>query len=100
MTTYEREHNGSTPAEDGERAARAEAREALKARDEKRRQDFLAQIRQPEVRRAAINAVIAMRDLERLGIRVTDWANVGPRITEVEIESTMSNEKGWIKIED
>jgi len=88
MTSYERTHGGRTPAEDGEAAAR----------DEARRQDFLRILQDPAVRKAAIKAAEALSALDNLGVQVVDYATIGGKVTEVELESTMSYEKAWIKL--
>ena len=83
--------NGQTPAEIGERAAREES--AF-------RKAFLAKLKDPEVMKAARQAVRAIAILEGFGLKVNDWSATGSRIEEIEIQDTLEGEKGWIKVGD
>lgn len=87
--------NGMSPEEI--RKAFAEKAE-MKIRDEKRRQDFLALIERPEVKKAAVEAARALSTLDKLGLQIADYCAIGRKVSEVELESTMSYEKAWIKI--
>ena len=91
MTDYERTHGGRTPAEDGERAAREE---------QTFRKALLAKLKDPEVKKAARQAVRAIAIFEGFGLKVNDWSATGGRIHEIEIEDTLQGEKGWIKCEE
>jgi hypothetical protein len=83
--------NGQTPAEIGERAARE---------DQAFRKGFLAKLKDPQVVKAARQAVRAIAVLEGFGLKVNDWSATGSRIEEIEVEDTLKAEKGWIKVED
>lgn len=86
--------NGMTPDEIRKHYDDAAAKAI---RDEKRRQDFLALIQKPEVKKAAVAAARALSALDKLGLQVVDYCAIGRQVSEVELESTMSYEKAWIK---
>lgn len=89
MTTNGRGH-GQTPAELGERCARE---------DEAFRKAFLPKLKDPDVNRAAIQAVKGIAALESFGMKVSDWSATGSRIAEIEVQDTVRGEKGRIRID-
>jgi hypothetical protein len=60
---------------------------------------FMAKLQDPAIRNAALQAVKGMAILQDHNLAITDWAAIGGRVSEIEVEDDLAFEKGWIKFE-
>lgn len=78
-----------SPAEEGERAARADA---------KARKNFRKAILDHQVQNLARKFIEALTALNNLNLIVTDWQIEDSKITHVEFQDDASGDKIWIEL--